>query len=446
MKVWEEGEVLKELIASRTIAAIVDREEEIKSSNLNTKHVSHKSISFLLVLARKCERKQYEFVYYPSETYERIEQVFTATAVVLDDGTVTEIGSDMDDEGNDRMVWNVSPSSSSSDEEEDERRTPCFESYYVGKAIFHTLSGDPLRRIEGSPGWREALKQKYYSLDSKSHATVNKVLADKKGNTGRSNVAVKAVAAAAIGGGAATGGTSLVAGALGYTASGIAASSPAAAIMSMEAIASGGGVVAGGFTATMQTIGTVGVMASPVGMTLAAGGAMVGVASYYWINRRNRRKQEEQERKAKEIALMEALNRQENAGEEALTKPVNDYVPLRDDDTDHQQDEIDLWVMVAAKRIAAEETEHCFDHSCWEEQVEAEKSFQEVSCSTAAKALFDPQGVLVQLDADPADKDGWEMALRLHYDSMVENDMIPTAQKKHGEAATEGTPLLTVED
>lgn len=345
------------------------------------------------------------------------------------------------------MVWTGQSSSSSSDEEDDERRAPCFESYYVGKAIFHTVSGEPLMRIEGSPGWREALKQKYYSLDSKSRVTVNKVVGDKKGHTGgRSNVAVKAVAAAAVGGGVATGGTAMAAGAMGYTASGIVANSAAAAIMSAEAVAGGGGVVAGGFTATMQTIGAVGVMASPVGMTLAAGGAVVGLAGYYWMNRRHRRKQEEQEQKAKELLLMEALNRLENAGEEPVTKPVNQYLQVPDDDTDHQGDE-NLWVMVAAKRIAMEETEHSFDHSSWEEQVEAEKSFQEVSRSTAAKALFDPQGVLVQLDADPADKDGWEMALRLHYDFMVEHDiMIPTTHKKHGEGATEDTPLLTVED
>jgi hypothetical protein len=441
MKVWEEYEVLKELVAARTIAAIADSEKESKNSNINTKHLAHNRISFLLVLARKCQRKQYEFVYYPSETYERIEELFNATAVVLDDATMTESGSDMDDEDNSRMVC-----SSSSDEEDDERRAPCFESYYVGKAILHTVSGEPLMRMEGSPGWKEALKQKYYSLDVKSREAANKVMADKEDHTRRNNVAVKAVAAAAIGGGAATGGTALAAGALGYTASGIAANSAAAAIMSAEAIASGGGVAAGGFTATMQTIGSVGVMASPVGMALAAGGAIVGLTSYYWINRRNRRKREEQERKAKELILMEALNRQEDAGEEPATSPVNQYLPLHDDDADHQGEEVDLWVMVAAKRIAMEESEHCYDHSSWEDQGEAEKSFLEVSHSTAAKALFDSQGVLIQLDADPSDKDGWEMALRLHYGFMVEHAMVPTARKMHVEGAKEDTPLLTVED
>ncbi|CAB9516624.1 interferon, alpha-inducible protein 27-like [Seminavis robusta] len=427
MKVWEEDEVLEALMAARAA----------------TEESGPSTVSFLLLLARKYQRKHYEFVYYPAGTYERIEELFDATAVVLEDGTIT---SSDDGESDDAMVWIGHPSSDEEDDDDDDNNSP-FESFYCGKAIFHTASGEPLMKLEGSPGWREALQQKYHALDAKSRAATETEEEQRK----RNRTAAKAVAAAALGTGVATGGTSLAAGAMGYTASGIAANSVAATIMSAEAVASGGGVAAGGFTATMQTIGAVGVMASPVGVTLAAGGAIVGLGGYYWMHRRNRRRREEQ--KAKELAenggqsnkMDEAASEEEEDEEE-----MNQYQPLCDDDTEHHHEEnnkaVEFWVMVAAKRIDMEESEHCYDHAAWEEQVDADKAFQEVSSNTSAKALFDPHGVLYQVYADPADKDGWEMALRLHYTYLVEHDMIPTTREKHGEGATEDTPLLTPEE
>ncbi|OWZ06714.1 Interferon alpha-inducible protein [Phytophthora megakarya] len=65
--------------------------------------------------------------------------------------------------------------------------------------------------------------------------------------------------------------------AVGFTSAGIAAKSLAAKLMSMSAIANGGGIPAGGFVATMQSIGVLGVG----GLTLlgiVAGAGIVGGA------------------------------------------------------------------------------------------------------------------------------------------------------------------------
>ena len=61
-------------------------------------------------------------------------------------------------------------------------------------------------------------------------------------------------------------------GALGFTGAGIAANSIAAGMMSSAAIANGGGVVAGGLVATLQSVGAAGIAAS----TQAAIGGVVG--------------------------------------------------------------------------------------------------------------------------------------------------------------------------
>ena len=106
---------------------------------------------------------------------------------------------------------------------------------------------------------------------------------------------------------------------------------------------------------------------------------------------------------------------------------------------------MDVWVIVAAKKVAMEESDHFFDHSCWDEQVEAEKTFQEASVITTAKALFDPQGVLVKLDADPLDLHGWEVAMHLHYCFLVKHDELPMTRETHGEGTTEDSPLLATE-
>ena len=442
MKVWDEYEVLEELVASRKAVAVLNNEKNAAKFKKRNQ-AGHNKISFLLILVRRYQHKCYEFVYFPSETYERIEGLFNNTAIVKDATSWTGSISVTDDEENDPSDCQLS--SSSSDEEDVDCHASCLESLYVGKAIFHTVSGEPLMKIVGSPGWQEALKQKYRSLDANSGATTKEVEPNRKVRGGRKAVAAKAVAAAAIGGGAATGGTALAAGALGYTATGIAANSAAAAIMSAEAIATGGGVAAGGFTATMQTIGAVGVMASPVGMTLAAGGAIVGLGCFYWMHRHNQRKEAELGPKSNKISLIEKLSSQNNVAEEAMAKVSNQYLPL-DENDDKQGDKVDLWVIVTAKKIAMEESDHFFDYSSWEEHAEAEKAFQDDLVNTAAKALFDPHGVLVQLDADPTDMLGWEVALQLHYGYLVEQDKLPMTQETHGEGTTEDSPLLASED
>mmetsp|Transcript_36596 Transcript_36596/g.51746 ORF Transcript_36596/g.51746 Transcript_36596/m.51746 type:complete len:130 (+) Transcript_36596:297-686(+) len=72
--------------------------------------------------------------------------------------------------------------------------------------------------------------------------------------------------------------------ALGFTATGIAGGSTAAAMMSAEAIAAGGGVAAGWTVATLQSIGavglgvmgTIGTMAGGLATGTALGAAAVG--------------------------------------------------------------------------------------------------------------------------------------------------------------------------
>ncbi|RLN14421.1 hypothetical protein BBO99_00004746 [Phytophthora kernoviae] len=66
---------------------------------------------------------------------------------------------------------------------------------------------------------------------------------------------------------------------IGFTSSGIARGSPAAALMSSSAIANGGGVAAGSTVATLHSIGTVG-LATPIGLGLVAGGVTLGAAAY----------------------------------------------------------------------------------------------------------------------------------------------------------------------
>lgn len=106
-------------------------------------------------------------------------------------------------------------------------------------------------------------------------------------NEGANTTAGQAVASAAIGSATVVGGTSLAAAGLGYTTGGIAAGSVASTIMATEAAVMGGSVAAGGFTATLQAIGAVGVMARPMGVTLATAGAIGGLGAYFAMNRRS---------------------------------------------------------------------------------------------------------------------------------------------------------------
>ncbi|XP_069887542.1 interferon alpha-inducible protein 27, mitochondrial-like [Dipodomys merriami] len=67
----------------------------------------------------------------------------------------------------------------------------------------------------------------------------------------------------------------LVLGAVGFTTSGIAASSIAAKMMSITAIANGGGVPAGSMVAALQSMGAAGLSASAKGLVGTVGSALV---------------------------------------------------------------------------------------------------------------------------------------------------------------------------
>ncbi|KAM7154367.1 interferon alpha-inducible protein 27-like protein 2 isoform 1-T1 [Molossus nigricans] len=86
---------------------------------------------------------------------------------------------------------------------------------------------------------------------------------------------MKKVAAAAIGGVLAVGAVPVVLGAVGFTSTGIAASSLAAKMMSAAAVANGGGVPAGGLVATLQSVGAAGLSASS-NILLASTGSVFG--------------------------------------------------------------------------------------------------------------------------------------------------------------------------
>ncbi|XP_036062547.1 interferon alpha-inducible protein 27-like protein 2A [Onychomys torridus] len=83
------------------------------------------------------------------------------------------------------------------------------------------------------------------------------------------------VIGAAIGGVVAVAATPIVLGAIGFTGTGIAASSIAANMMSSAAIANGGGVAAGSLVATLQSVGVAGLSAS-TNIILGTVGAAVG--------------------------------------------------------------------------------------------------------------------------------------------------------------------------
>uniref|UniRef100_A0A8C8VVD7 Interferon alpha-inducible protein 27-like protein 2A n=1 Tax=Peromyscus maniculatus bairdii TaxID=230844 RepID=A0A8C8VVD7_PERMB len=63
--------------------------------------------------------------------------------------------------------------------------------------------------------------------------------------------------------------------AVGFTSTGIAASSLAAKMMSLSAIANGGGVAAGSLVATLQSVGAAGLSMSSKFLVGSAGSALV---------------------------------------------------------------------------------------------------------------------------------------------------------------------------
>mmetsp|Transcript_6083 Transcript_6083/g.13589 ORF Transcript_6083/g.13589 Transcript_6083/m.13589 type:complete len:179 (+) Transcript_6083:1598-2134(+) len=74
-------------------------------------------------------------------------------------------------------------------------------------------------------------------------------------------------------------GTPIAVNAMRFTASGISAGSLVASIMSAEAVAAGGGVAAGGFTATMQAVGAAGLFAAGPVLPCVIVGSLVVVGA-----------------------------------------------------------------------------------------------------------------------------------------------------------------------
>jgi len=70
---------------------------------------------------------------------------------------------------------------------------------------------------------------------------------------------------------------------LGFKATGIAAGSTAASMMSSAAIASGGAVKAGSLVAVCQSVGVVGL--GTIALPIAAVGGGVGYAAYHYLIR-----------------------------------------------------------------------------------------------------------------------------------------------------------------
>ncbi|RLN05840.1 hypothetical protein BBO99_00002229 [Phytophthora kernoviae] len=134
---------------------------------------------------------------------------------------------------------------------------------------------------------------------------------------------------------------------IGFTSSGIASGSTAAAWMSSAAIANGGGVATGSAVAVLQSIGAVG-LATPIGLGLVAGGATVGAAAY-------------------------------------LAKP---FLSKTEDDVKTEASPESSWVLVELSTNPGKPKTQTFD-----DENEAITAFQK---STAdSKALFDPANKLV---------------------------------------------------
>jgi len=499
MKVWDEEYVVRQLAAARKKAS---NSEEGKQ---NTKP-DESPIEFLLVLVRKFAHKNYEFIYIPGNCYERVEQVYNETSVVLTHA-VADDGEDDKEYG----VWIGRSSDQESDGDDDDddeddnnesgnsfKIHTSMESHYVGKAIFHTASGEPLMKIEASAGWKEAIKQKFVNLDAKSR------YADKKKQDENNHTAAKAVAAAALGGGAAAGATSVVAastaaaattaaieagtaygagafaatggfgaayggagygaasglgygaasygagyGAAGYGAGyGAAGYGAGAGTWASWAAANGvatSGASAGGFGATASTTAAAGVMA-PVG-AIAAVGAVGGLGIYYVLHRRN------QAKKAREQVIKEGVPTAEKLHEEDSTvvteensscegEPPSGYLPLTHD---HEVEEPDcgntnLWLSLFAKRVDDDDNHCVFVPVVCCTRADAERELQHQATNNIAKALFNPEGKVLQIDVDPADHDGWETALALHYDFLEDHNVL--SSHRYEEDTEEDAPLL----
>jgi Interferon-induced 6-16 family len=333
------------------------------------------------------------------------------------------------------------------------------EPLYVGKAMFtvnavsleETKGGkvclDPFSMAEGSEGWKEAMKQKYHQLEAESRTWQDPTegMANQK-SAENLKVAGKAVAAAATGSAMTTSLTSFVASAMGYTSAGIATNSAAASIMSAQAVASGGGVAAGSFTAVMQSIGTVGVLARPVGMSVAATGAFVGLATGYVLHRRNQFQCLTKEQEGKEQEGKQDLDQSGTGKISTVDKSASD-APSKQLTQDDKSIEPPLpdWTVVYATRKAKENhAEYGFITAV---QREAEQIYTDISSTATAKILMNPEGKVIQVDVNSnEDRDGWKMALELHYAYLLLQGTIPVmaaeaAAGNSGSSTSVCTPL-----
>ena len=448
MQIWEEEDVVQHLASARA------RCEK-----------GRQTMPFVLVLARQYRKRSYEWVFYAADCFDRIDELYEASQVNVNlavEGT-SDSSSPEDasasashtERGGDTVI-----SASSEEESPWNSRAGKDAVFFAGKAIFHTANaGKPLMKVEGSSGWREAMKQKYQILEHQSRTFTNDNDDNQKTSKPKNLTAVKAVAAAATGSAAVAGGTSMAAAGMGYTATGIAANSMAAGIMASEAAATGG-VAAGGFTATMQSIGAVGVLANPVGMGLAAVGAVGGLAMYGMHLRKQQKKQkelklEEEIERARQLHAQCIVEATEHAaGMTDASEMSVSYEQLAHEDEDHREEisqkNGSFWTVVFAKKVGKDE--YCFIPSVCVDQVESETEFMELSSDTSAKALLSPTGRVMKLEVDAEleqDWDGWESALALHYDFLMEKGTLQAAAVAagiYGGSATLHTPLLREEE
>jgi hypothetical protein len=129
MKIWEEDDIVEKLATT-----------------------SDHSRPWLLMLATRVDRHyhHYDFIYYLNEKYEALSELFEKSQLAVDDSTGAS------------KVDSVAETASLSEGEDDEEKSPDsvgFESCYVAKALFNTVSGEPLLMIQGSAGWKEACER-----------------------------------------------------------------------------------------------------------------------------------------------------------------------------------------------------------------------------------------------------------------------------------------------
>ncbi|CAB9530672.1 expressed unknown protein [Seminavis robusta] len=436
MRVWDEDRLLKQLALSRQA-----RSSERKEFGAGS--IRQDPVAFLLLFVRKFGEKHCEFLLIPASLQEPLEEAYNKTSVETLNNEFVRW--DEEEEDMEYGVWIADQHEDASDEGSFQGGR--YESRYVGKAIFRTAaSGKPLVKMEGSPGWMEAMKQKYINLDAQS-----RMLRDNKSNMNhdKNKGAVKAVAAAALGGGAAAGGSSIL-------AANAAAAAATASTVSLDAFGAGAFAYSGGFGAATQTAGTAGVVAAtPVGL-VAAAGAIGGLGLYYVMNRRNRNKiSQEQEETGKSVVMDEQsettmVTEDESGSDEDVPsgyQQVSGKSKAELEEEKNRGGALNCWVSLFAQKMDWEDTQHVFVPAVCMTIEEAERELQNsVAMNAVAKALFSPNGTLLLVETEAGDRDGWGTALALNYDFLVSNRLLGAMQDAD-EDTEENRPLLaTVEE